>query len=282
MPEFVLEKPTYTDWLETQEYRGDELAAALEWNLSKDVAFSLGEVDWDEIEFPDWMLDALKEPPHVPTIEDVTIRKYGGTGAFDAFMESFHNHLQVEYDSGRITGAEYANTWVQLVQIGIQTSVEFVLQRDKLRWDFVLAMLNGWNGVVQLYIAKINAQVQYATAQCQLHIMRAQYCLTKLQLSVEDANFSNAMETVESTRAQTADDRLMDGKTVVGYIGKQKDLYDQQITSFKRNDENKHLEQLINIWIAEKTVDEGVEVPDAGVNAEISSAMENARNNLNI
>lgn len=282
MANFTLTKPDYQDWIETQEYRGDELAAALEWNLSKDIEFTLDDVDWGEIEFPDWLLDVLKDPPHVPTIEDVTVRQYGGSGAFDAFMESFHNHLEVEYNLGRITGAEYATTWVQLVQIGIQTAVEFVLQRDKLRWDLILGMLNGWGTILNLYIAKIQAQIAYITAQCQLHQLRAQYCLTKLQLSVTDAQFAQTIEAMESQRANTLDTRLTDGKTIVGYVGKQKDMYTQQIASFKRNDEQKYIEQLVNLWVAEKTVDEGVLVPDAGTNANITSAMEGLRSNLSL
>lgn len=278
-----LTKPTYSDWIDTQEYRGDKLGEALEWNLSKEIDFTLDDVDWDVVDdIPPWLLELLNKEPEIPTIEDITIRQYGGTGIFDAFMESFHNHLDVEYQNNRITGAEYATTWVQLVSIAIQQAVSFAIERCRLYWDIVGAIVNCWTGLMNLMIAKLQAQVQYVTAKAQLHNLRVQYCLVKLQLATEDANYSNTMESVEQTRAQTQDSRLSDGRTVVGYVGKQKDLLTQQIASFKRNDEVKHLEQLVNIWIAEKTVDEGILVPEAAQNSLISSALESARDNLGI
>lgn len=278
-----LTKPTYSNWISTQEYRGDELAEALEWNLSKDIDFTLDDVDWDVVDdIPDWLLNLLQQEPEIPTIEDITVRQYGGTGIFDAFMESFHNHLQVEYELNRITGAEYSTTWIQMLSIAIQQAVTFAVERCKLRWEVISIMVQCWTALMNLMIAKLKAQVEYVTAKAQLHTLRVQYCLVKMQLATEDANFSNTMESMEQARAQTSDTRLTDSKTVVGYVGKQKDLLTQQIASFKRNDEVKHLEQLVNIWIAEKTVDEGILVPEAAQNSLISSALASARDNLGI
>lgn len=443
MPEVSFEKPDFSDWLETPEYRGDKLAEALEWNLAQKIDVDLDNLDWDkfdddldefnvdlspfdidvsdfdkrvdlypyeidlspldfdlseydfdltvdypdtselepeDLDFPDWLYDILSRQPELPEIEDVTVRQYGGSGAFDAFMESFHNHLQVEYDLGRITGAEYATTWTQLVSIAIQQACSFVIERARLRWDLIKVAVDCWiavlnfkmslwqfklsvyqfkltiietqlkvfqlrlaqidsknklkfqcvstkladeiklaedkistkvqlitvqlNTEVDLAKAKVNAEVQLATAlvsaktslltakfnalisywstKSSVYLTRAQYCLTKLQLATEDAKYAYTLENMESARAQTMDTRLSDGETVVGYIGKQKDVYTQQIASFKRKDENNHIQQLVQLWVAEKTVDEGIEVPEAGINDNISTALENARTNLNI
>lgn len=348
-----------------------------------ELDMDLSELDFDidldypelteDLEFPDWLYDLLRQPPELPDVEDVTVRQYGGSGAFDAFMESFHNHLQVEYDLGRITGAEYATTWVQLVSIAIQQACSFVIERAKLRWDLIKTVVDCWVAVlnfkmsllqfkmtileaqlkvlelnlrrvaqklelqfkcistklsyqiklaedkveaktqlvttklssqIDLAKSKVSSEIQIATAiinaraniltakyqallnywstRASVYSIRAQYCLTKLQLATEDAKFAYTLENMENARANTSDTRLTDGETVVGYIGKQKDMYTQQITSFKRNDEQKYIEQLVNLWVAEKTVDEGIEVPEAGINDNISSAMEALRSNLNI
>ena len=67
-------------------------------------------------------------------------------------------------------------------------------------------------------------------------------------------------EQTETQRAQTADNRS-DGATVVGYVGKQKDLYSQQIDSFKRDAEIKAAKLMSDGWMTQKTIDEAALTP---------------------
>ena len=67
-------------------------------------------------------------------------------------------------------------------------------------------------------------------------------------------------EQTETQRAQTADNRS-DGATVVGYVGKQKDLYSQQIDSFKRDAEIKAAKLVSDGWMTQKTIDEEALTP---------------------
>jgi hypothetical protein len=46
-----------------------------------------------------------------------------------------------------------------------------------------------------------------------------------------------------------------DGALIVGSIGKQKALYDQQITSYKRDAEHKATKLFTDTWITQKTLD---------------------------
>jgi hypothetical protein len=64
-------------------------------------------------------------------------------------------------------------------------------------------------------------------------------------------------EQAEQTRAQTLDVRS-DGSAVIGLIGKQKDLYAQQITSYQRDAEVKAAKIFTDAWITMKTIDEGL------------------------
>lgn len=68
-------------------------------------------------------------------------------------------------------------------------------------------------------------------------------------------------EQAEVQRAQTLDTRK-DGANVVGVMGKQKDLYAQQITSYQRDAEVKAARMWADIWTVNKTVDDGVVIPD--------------------
>ena len=276
-----LQKPNFNnDWITTQDYEGDKLAAQLEWNLSKGLDFSIPDIDWNDkmFQIPEDLINATQNTPKAPTIEDITVRKYGGTGIFDAFMESFHNHLDYEFSLGRITGAEYATTWCQLTGMALQQAVAFALQKDKVYWDLLLGNINALTGLINL----ATARVQLAVAQAQVHINRANYCLTKLKLATEDADFVYSIENMEAARAQTADRRLTDGATVEGSVGKQKDLIDEQITSFKRNAETKVVELYTNAWVAQKTVDEGLLAPSEFQNSGVDGVLSQLRENVGL
>ena len=67
-------------------------------------------------------------------------------------------------------------------------------------------------------------------------------------------------EQMESQRSQTMDTRT-DGLPVTGLTGKQKALYEQQITSYKRDAEVKAAKLFTDAWITQKTIDEGLSPP---------------------
>lgn len=86
-------------------------------------------------------------------------------------------------------------------------------------------------------------------------------------------------EQVEGARAQTLNTRT-DGVTpVVGLIGKQKDLYTQQIESYQRDAEVKAAKMFIDSWVTQKTIDEGLLAPTALQNASIETVMQRIKTN---
>ena len=98
------------------------------------------------------------------------------------------------------------------------------------------------------------------------------------------AQHQMVLEQVEGARAQTMDTRS-DGTTpVVGLIGKQKDLYSQQITSYQRDAEVKAAKMFIDTWVTQKTIDEGLLAPASLQNASIDTVMQRIKtnNNLNV
>ena len=82
----------------------------------------------------------------------------------------------------------------------------------------------------------------------------------------------------EAQRAQTQDTRL-DGTTVTGLLGKQKELYSQQITSYKRDAEVKAGKLWIDAWITMKTIDEGLLPPNQFTNTEINEVLATLKTN---
>jgi hypothetical protein len=54
-----------------------------------------------------------------------------GTGVFDVLMASIQKQIEYQYDSGRITGAEYATVYLGAVQSVLQQSMQFVLSEQE-------------------------------------------------------------------------------------------------------------------------------------------------------
>lgn len=83
-------------------------------------------------------------------------------------------------------------------------------------------------------------------------------------------------EQAEAQRAQTLDNRV-DGQTVTGVLGKQKELYTQQVTSYKRDAELKVARVFSDAWITQKTIDEGLVPPNSFTNSEIEKVLVDVR-----
>jgi hypothetical protein len=88
-------------------------------------------------------------------------------------------------------------------------------------------------------------------------------------------------EQTEAERAKTLDTRS-DGATVEGSVGKQKDLYDQQIDSFIKDAQHKTAKMYLDSWITRKTLDIGVPVPAEFSEANVSSVFGNVKTNNNL
>ena len=290
------------------------------------------------------------QPVRKLTNEDLTTRVVGGDGAFDALMAGFSAHLKIEYEKGRITGAEYTKAFIALTEGAMANAVQYLLGRDNAFWQAVLAQAQAITARVQLETAK----VQYAALQLEAMIRRANYALTKLKLATEDVTYGQGKYTLDNIlplqktsqelqnagqttansiaaynlaqlmplqrtelelrnfgqtiqnntgsyqlanilpqqlillreqtevqRAQTLDVRT-DGATVTGAVGKQKDLYTQQITSYQRNSELNAARIFSDAWITQKTIDEGLLPPDALNNNSVNTVLNTLKANNNL
>lgn len=223
------------------------------------------------------------------TNEDLTTRVVGGDGTFDALMAGFSAHLKIEYEKGRITGAEYTKTFIALTEGAMANAVQYLLGRDNAFWQAVTAQSQAITARVQLETTK----VQYAALSLEAMIGRANYALTKLKLATEDVTYAQGKyqidnllpqqlkllrEQTEVQRAQTLDVRT-DGYTVTGAVGKQKDLYSQQITSYQRNSELSAARVFSDAWITQKSIDEGLLPPDALKNDSVNTVLNTLKTN---
>lgn len=98
------------------------------------------------------------------------------------------------------------------------------------------------------------------------------------QLNLIQEQITLTEEQGESERAKTLDTRS-DGATVVGSVGKQKDLYTQQIDSFIKDAQHKTAKMYLDGWITQKTLDEGLNAPTQLTNNEINEVLTAVRGN---
>ena len=175
-------------------------------------------------------------------------------------------------------------------------AVQFLLAREQGFWQAAQAQAQAITARVNLATAK----VQYAGVRLDALTSKANYALTKLKLATEDAQYGQAKfqldvllplqedqltaqiaminEQKEAQRAQTMNTRS-DATPVAGLLGKQKDLYAQQITSYQRDAEVKAVKLFTDLWTINKSVDESVPVPNiAAVAIDGSGSLNNMLN----
>lgn len=174
------------------------------------------------------------------SLADLTAKVGENTAVFDGVMASVYSHLGGEFEKGRITGADYTKAYIALTGSALSAAVQFLLGKDTAFWQAVLVRQQA-----------INAEAQKALI----------------------------VEQTEVQRAQTMNTRLDGVTTVTGAIGKQKDLYTQQITSYMRDSELKAAKIFADAWITQKTLDEGLTAPTNFTNATVDIVLSKIRTN---
>lgn len=259
--------------------------------LTKGDDFTLPDIDMSG---PEWDIPGGDNSPIFDAItkvtnESLTTREVGGSGTFDALMESAHNHLKAEFKANRITGGEYTKAYIAMMESCMSNAVQFLLGRDQAYWAAAMAQIQAVTARVQLATSK----AQFVLAKIQALSAKSEYALTKMKIATESETYCAALfnadqmlpqqlklitEQTEAQRAQTLDTRS-DGAAVKGSVGKQKELYSQQITSYQRDAEVKASKLFTDAWITQKTIDEGLNPPNGFTNASIDTILTKLKSN---
>lgn len=244
-------------------------------NIVKGLNFDIPNIDFNEDKYniPENLINKIQENIKPVTIEELTSKEVNGTGSFDVIMASIKNHLKEEYEDGRITGADYANAYISLTNSALQTSLQFLLNKDKATLDAILAQVNAINQVIN----NASAKVALATAQAQAHTQRAQYANAIAQLATIDAQYATAKENMEAARAQTSETKS-DGTSVEGTVKRNNALLEAQKKSFDIRDKTNFFKFLMDWAVTAKTQDIGMATPDGLQNEDITSVLNSLKN----
>lgn len=260
-------------------------------SLTQDAEFPIPEVDFSgpDFNFPPGLLDKEVKPL---TVADLTTGSVDGPGVFDALMRGFKAHLEKEFKANRITGNDYTKAYIALTESAMNQGVAFLLGKDTAFWQAQMAQVQAFTARVQLETAK----VQLAAVQYEASTQRANYALTKMKVATEEVTYCSGKftleqmlpqqlllvkEQVEVQRGQTLDTRT-DGTVILGSLGKQKALYDQQIISYQRNAELNAAKLWSDAWITQKTIDDGLVAPEMFQNTAVNGVLSVIRQKNNL
>lgn len=154
------------------------------------------------------------------TVDQLTTEEIAGSGVFDKLMNVCSLHVKEEFNSGRIKGDQYANVYLGAMTAVLQQSVTFLLQEQAagLQADLLAEQI-------------ANAQKENELLTEQKAKLQQEVELLKQKLYTEQSQILDATSTTPvATPANTG---------IVGVIGKQKALYNNQSDGFIRDAEQK-------------------------------------------
>lgn len=151
--------------------------------LMDGVDFTIPDIDLSggEYEVPGGADSAMYKEQEKLTTDDLV-------GTFNGLMTGMKGLLQKEYETGRITGAEYTKAYVALVGGTLANATQFLLGRDSSYWQAINAQIAAVTSRVQLQTAK----VQLVSIQLEAQTAAASYALTKSKLATESVNYGIA------------------------------------------------------------------------------------------
>lgn len=267
--------------------------------LTEDSDFEIPNIDVDLPEFriPGDRFGAMYNRIPALTNADLTEKKIDGLGTFDVIMGGFVAQLKEEYSKSRITGADYTKAFIAAQAEAMGGAISFLVQRDAVFWQSqqaqiqaITARLQHETVRMQLATAQFEAMTakgNYALTKMKLAESSMQYCLGKFnleymlpqQLLVAKAQEKLVTEQYEAQRAQTMDTRSDNTTPIVGTMGKQRELYAQQIVSYKRDAEVKAAKLFTDAWITMKTIDEGLLPPNGFANSSLDQVLTTLKTN---
>ena len=137
------------------------------------------------------MLDYPVTSKNRVDISNLTHATIDGNGVFDVLMRTVNAHLQKEWTANRLKGTEYSTVYLGALESTMNTSLQFLLAKDKLNAE--LAILE--QQLVNLKVEEINATKQGLLLDKQLDDLVAATALkTQQKANLVDELLTNAQQ----------------------------------------------------------------------------------------
>ena len=132
-------------------------------------------------------------------ISELTSGKLGGNGTFDIIMGAVNAHIDHQFKLGRIRGTDYANTYIQAMQMALQQASSYSIAKAKLPLE--LQQLEAQNHKIATDIAVMTKQGALYDAQIEQLIKETQLKEYEL-VHIKPLELANAKTEVEIKEQQ--------------------------------------------------------------------------------
>ena len=155
-----------------------------------------------------------------------------GTGIFDVLMNTATKHLQVQFDSGKINGELYANAYIQVYQVTLQTAKDIWLQKGISEAD------------IALKLAEIPIKnKELALADKKLSLADKELALADKDIALKEKQV--VLEGIKGNHLSKQTD-LLDKQ--INSEDAKRDLYRRQIEGFDEDYKQKILKIMMDSW----------------------------------
>lgn len=224
------------------------------------------------------------------TTNDLTTGEVSGAGVFDVLMTSMTTHLTNEFRKGHLTGSQFTEVLAVGMPAAMAQSIDFLLRRETTNKQNALLdeqLLTAIKQTEQVGLQNTKLEAETIQVAAQTLQIEAQTLLTNKQLELADKEIEKATKelllldqqllviALNMDRTQAEIDLLIqkiltekaqitdsiDGVPVAGVIGKQNELYTQQIAGFTRDNEQKVAKVFTDLYSVVRSTDNGVPIP---------------------
>lgn len=186
---------------------------------------------------------------------DLSEATLAGTGIFDVLMRAAKVHLEAEFGKGRIKGAEYATVYLGAMNLAMQSSVQYALQKRTSDQQALLLAEQLSTQVQQTALVTrqaLNAVIEGEVLTAQKCKLQAEFDLTMANVLKSGVENSLLSQKVLTEKAQVT----ALGVDTDSVVGRQKALFLAQSDGYKRDAEQKAAKLLVDTWSVRKTTDE--------------------------
>ena len=183
-----------------------------------DSEFNIPTLDpnsWKDKEYQE-LMDKLKdlmgnntEPDKLKvsvTNSDLTERIIDGHGVFDWVASAIYNQLNFVKNQGLISNDDIATVYTQSLVQGLQTAVQFTLEKDRTHLANLIQLAQVRTANIQTLLAKAELLMlpnKMELAYAQLEVQRRQIDLLNYQIKVQEAQIPKEYAQIDQIKAQT-------------------------------------------------------------------------------
>jgi hypothetical protein len=180
-----------------------------------------------------------------------------GSGVLDVLIKAVNENINIQYETNRITGADYANVYIASLDTCIKEAINFLLQKEAIDADTKLknAEIALKNAEIALKTAELPLKTaELAIRNAEVGAIQAEVLLKTKELELKDAEIE--LKTFQKLGVEA--DAALKNAQAVSYPSQaaadlevkaaQVELYDKQKAGFDDNRRQKLFEATINSW----------------------------------